>query len=84
MKSIRSELKFDDDRNCPYVLGGYVHHSTTCTSLYAKTYGTDFNGYVYLEIKKDGNRLYRLQSDFKEDLPGAISRVVTKVNTLSR
>lgn len=79
---LKKEINFNPEDKCKYSLRGYIHDSTKCTSLYAKTHGEDFNGYVYLEIKQNKDRLYRVQSDFKDDLNGSISRVVTKVNIL--
>ena len=84
LNSLKEEIKFAPKENCKYKLKGYIHSSLKCISLQAKTYGTDFDGYVYLEIKDGNNRLYRVQSDFKEDLPSAISRVVTKINTITK
>jgi hypothetical protein len=79
---VKKEIGFIPKENCKYKLSGYIHSSLKCVSLQAKTYGTDFDGYVYLEIKDNNNRLYRVQSDFKEDLSGAINRVATKINTI--
>jgi hypothetical protein len=82
LSEVKEEMNFTPKENCKYKLKGYIHNSLKCVSLQAKTYGIDFDGYVYLEIKDENNRLYRVQSDFKEDLPSAINRVVTKVNTM--
>ncbi|MDD5360259.1 MAG: hypothetical protein PHI02_08330 [Sulfurovaceae bacterium] len=79
---LKEEIEFVPKENCKYKLKGYIHNSVKCISLQAKTYGTDFDGYVYLEIKDNNNRLYRVQSDFKEDLSGAINRVAAKINTI--
>ncbi len=81
---LKKEISFSPSADCAYKLRGYIHESSKCTSLYAKTHGTDFDGYVYLEIKIGKDRLYRVQSDYKDDLNGSISRVVTKVNTIVR
>lgn len=82
LSEVKKEIEFIPKKNCKYKLQGYIHNSLKCTSLQAKTYGTDFDGYVYLEVRDNKNRVYRVQSDFKEDLPSAIHRVVTKINTI--
>ncbi len=79
---VKNEINFLPRADCSYKLRGYIHDSSKCTSLYAKTHGTDFDGYVYLEIKTGKDRLYRVQSDYKEDLPSAIDRVVDKINNI--
>ena len=82
LSALQKEISFNPQDSCEYDLRGYIQESAKCTSLYAKTHGEDFSGYVYLEIRQNKDRLYRVQSDFKDDLNGSISRVVTKVNTL--
>lgn len=79
---LKKNISFNPQDRCEYNLRGYIHESAKCTSLYAKTHGEDFNGYIYLEIRRNKDRLYRAQSDFKDDINGSIFRVVTKVNTL--
>lgn len=79
---LKNKYNFKQDSRCDYKLRGYIHNSLACTSTYAKTYGSDFNGYTYLEISQKHNILYRVQSDFKDDVNGLIDRIVTKINNV--
>ncbi len=51
--------------SCPFRLRTLSHYVTTCTSAKAKALGTDFDGYLRLELYEGNRLLYRNQQDFK-------------------
>jgi len=79
---LNSKYGFKKDNKCDYKLIGYIHNSSKCTSVYSKTHGNEFNGYIYMEIKQKDDTMYRVQSDFKDDINSTIDGIVTKINNV--
>ncbi len=50
---------------CPFTLKTTSHFVSTCTSAKAKALGSDFDGYLRLELWQNDRLLYRNQMDFK-------------------
>ena len=44
-----------------------------------KSIGSDFDGYIRIEIKKGFKCYYKVQSDFKSDENAAFERVLKKI-----
>jgi hypothetical protein len=58
------------------------YHIGACDNPAVKSLGSDFNGYVRLEIKKSFKCHYKVQSDFKNDEDAAFERVLKKISEL--
>jgi hypothetical protein len=73
-------LKTLQKRECPFALKVTSRYITSCTSAQAKALGSDFDGFLRLELYEDGRLLYRNQQDFKGCLTGAVvDRLVDKM-----
>ncbi len=59
------EKEYTFSTSCPFRLRSLSHYVTTCTSAKAKALGTDFDGYLRLELYEGDKLLYRNQQDFK-------------------
>jgi len=75
------EKSFDirEDRECPYRVELTKYHIGNCNNPIVKSLGSDFDGYVRIEIKKGFKCYYKIQSDFKNDENAAFERVLKKV-----
>lgn len=60
---LKKEFHFTQD--CPFTLKTTSHFIATCTSARAKSLGSDFDGYLRLELLEGNKLLYRNQLDFK-------------------
>ncbi len=60
---LRQEYTFSS--HCPYTLKTTSHFISTCSSAKAKALGSDFDGYLRLELWQNKRLLYRNQIDFK-------------------
>jgi hypothetical protein len=54
-----------EDAACPYVLQASHHEITACSAPGAKALGSDFDGYVKLQVYRGGSCYYRAQLDYK-------------------
>ena len=52
-------------KNCPFILQGMHHHVDACQNPVANSVGSDFDGYVKLQIFYKGTCYYRIQTDYK-------------------
>jgi len=59
---------------CPFVLKTTSHFVSTCTSARAKALGSDFDGFLRLELYEKNRLLFRDQIDFKGSLDERVSR----------
>jgi len=55
------------------------YHVGSCNNPIVKSTGSDFDGYVRIEIKKGFKCYYKVQSDYKSDVDAAFERVLKKV-----
>lgn len=67
-------LKKMQKEHCPFELKATAHFVKSCTSAQAKALGSDFDGFLRLELYENGKLLYRNQRDFK----GALNDTVVK------
>ena len=74
--NVKEAIKAKITDDCPYRIEGEIYRTAKCNSIEAKSIGTDFNGYVRLNILYGNKCIYKIQSDFKNDEDGAISRVL--------
>lgn len=59
------EQEFNFTQQCPFILKTTSHFITVCTSARARSLGSDFDGYLRLELYEGKRLLYRNQLDFK-------------------
>ncbi len=76
---IASAFGMKEDEACPYRVELTKYHIGNCDNPTVKSLGSDFDGYVRLEIKKDFKCYYKIQSDFKNDESRAFQRVLKKI-----
>ena len=67
-----------DDPKCAYRVELTKYRVGSCNNPVVKSTGSDFNGYVRIEIKKGFKCYYKVQSDYKNDVNGAFERVLKK------
>ena len=68
-----------NDPKCAYRVELTKYHVGSCNNPIVKSTGSDFNGYVRIEIKKGFKCYYKVQSDYKNDVDAAFKRVLKKV-----
>jgi len=68
-----------EDPTCAYRVELTKYHVGTCNNPIVKSTGSDFYGYVRIEIKKGFKCYYKVQSDYKNDADAAFKRVLKKV-----
>ncbi|OQX78207.1 MAG: hypothetical protein B6D54_00070 [Epsilonproteobacteria bacterium 4484_65] len=68
-----------DDPRCAYRVELTKYHVGSCNNPIVKSTGSDFYGYVRIEIKKGFKCYYKVQSDYKNDVDAAFERVLKKV-----
>ncbi len=78
-KMIVKTFGIKDDTSCPYRVELTRYHIGLCDNPVIKSRGSDFDGYVRLEIKKSFECYYKVQSDFKNDENAAFERVLKRV-----
>jgi len=57
--------KIAQSENCVFTLQGMRHHVDACQNPVANSVGSDFDGYVKLQIFHNGTCYYRVQADYK-------------------
>lgn len=71
-----------EEGSCPYVLKVSHYEVTACSAPRAKALGSDFDGYVKLQVFREGVCYYRAQLDYKSgdwrDALPKLTRAVTK------
>ena len=67
-----------DDPSCAYRVELTKYHVGSCNNPVVKSTGSDFNGYVRIEIKKGFKCYYKIQSDYKHDADAAFERVLKR------
>ncbi|MEA3419743.1 MAG: hypothetical protein U9Q90_10145 [Campylobacterota bacterium] len=67
-----------DDPECDYRLELTRYHVSDCNNPVVKSVGSDFDGYIRIEIKKGFACYYKVQSDFKSDEEAALERVLVR------
>jgi len=71
--------------SCPFEIRATAHFVTSCTSPQAKALGSDFDGFLRLELLENGRLLYRNQQDFKGPLTQrVVDTLVERLLTVNR
>ncbi len=68
-----------NDQQCDYRVELVKYHVGKCDNPVLKSVGSDFNGYVRVEVKKGFNCYYKIQSDYKYDVNAAFERVLKRI-----
>ena len=68
-----------EDEHCEYRVQLTKYRVGKCNNPAVKSLGSDFNGYVRVEIKKGFSTYYKVQSNYKKDMQAAFERVLTKI-----
>lgn len=68
-----------DDPKCSYRVELTKYHIGSCNNPIVKSTGSDFDGYIRLDIKKGFKCYYKVQSDYKNDAEAAFERVLKRV-----
>lgn len=74
--AIKEALGMEDTPECEYRVELTKYHVGDCNNPVVKSTGSDFDGYVRLEIKKGFTCYYKIQSDYKNDADAAFARVL--------
>ena len=67
-----------DDPQCTYRMELTKYHVGSCNNPIVKSTGSDFNGYIRIEIKKGFECYYKVQSDYQYDQNAAFERVLKR------
>jgi hypothetical protein len=73
---LEKELGLKEDPSCPYYLKLTKYKIGQCNNPIVKSTGSDFDGYVRIEIFKGFTCYYKVQSDYKNDPEAAFYRVL--------
>ena len=76
---IEKSFGIKEDGECPYRVELTKYHIGNCNNPIVKSVGSDFDGYIRIEIKKAFKCYYKVQSDFKSDENAAFERVLKKI-----
>jgi len=78
-KHIELALKRPHMKECSYHLHLIKYHVGECNNSVVKSLGSDFDGYIRIEVRKGFNVFYKVQSDFKNDSNAAFERVLKQM-----
>ena len=78
-KAVEQSFGIKDDPGCPYRVQLTKYYVGACDNPLIKSRGSDFNGYIRVEIKKDFKCYHKIQSDYKNDADAAFKRVLKKI-----
>jgi hypothetical protein len=80
-RAVEQRFGLKDDKSCPYHAQLTKYYVGACDNPAVKSLGSDFNGYIRIEIKKGFKCYYKIQSDYKNDAEAAFERVLKKIET---
>ena len=75
---LEKALGLKEDNTCPYTLKLTKYRIGSCNNPVVKSIGSDFDGYVRIEILKSFKCHYKVQSDYKNDQQAALKRVLER------
>ncbi len=78
-KLLEDSFGYKDDDSCFHRVVLTKYRVESCQNPVVKSIGSDFNGYIRVEVKKGLKCYYKAQSDYKSDLNGAYTRVLNKI-----
>ena len=81
---IKKSFGIKENGECPYRAELTKYHIGNCNNPIVKSVGSDFNGYIRIEIKKGFKCYYKVQSDFKSDEDAAFERVLKKIKNQAK
>ena len=77
-KLLEKHFGVADDPKCSYRVELIKYHVGSCNNPIVKSTGSDFDGYVRIEIKKGFKCYYKVQSDYKHSIDAAFERVLKR------
>lgn len=80
-KKLEERLGLPHAADCPFHLKFTRYRVKECNNPVVKSIGSDFDGYIRIEILKGFKCYYKVQSDFKRDPEAAFERVLKQVGT---
>ncbi len=78
-KALESSFGIADSESCEYRVELIKYHVGNCNNPIVKSTGSDFYGYIRVEIRKGFKIQYKIQSDYKSDKEAAFSRVMMEI-----
>ena len=75
-KTVENTFGIKEDPSCPYRVELTKYHMGLCDNPATKVSGSDYKGYVRIEVKNSFKCYYKVQSDFKSDENAAFERVL--------
>jgi len=72
-----------DDHSCAYRVELIKYKINACNNPAVKSVGSDFNGYVRVEVKKGFSSCLKVQSDYKHDMDAAFQRVLAEISLIT-
>ncbi len=78
-KLLEDNFGLKDDNSCSYGVVLTKYRLASCQNPMAKSLGSDFNGYIRIEVKKGLKSYYKVQSNYKNDQNTAYERVLNKI-----
>lgn len=79
LQLLKDGIGIREAHNCPYYLKLTKYRVGACSNPVVKSTGSDFDGYVRIEIFKGFTCYYKVQSDYKHDPEAAFDRVLQKI-----
>ena len=80
-QSLIDAFHLKDTATCPFTVSLIKYHVGKCDNPLIKSRGSDFYGYIRVEVKKGFKCYYKIQSNYKVDVERAFERVLKKVKT---
>lgn len=74
--AVENALGIENTPECEYRVELTKYHVSNCDNPVVKSIGSDFDGYIRLEIKKGFICYYKVQSDYKSDADAAFDRIL--------
>ena len=81
---IQQSFGVEDSKDCDYRVELTKYHIVDCNNPLVKSKGSDFDGYIRIEIKKGMKTIYKIQSDYKSDREAAFQRVLNAIEKIER
>ena len=82
-KRVENAFGSKDDLQCVYRVELTKYKIDACNNPVVKSVGGDFNGYVRIEVKKGFTSVFKVQSDYKNDMNAAFQRVLRKISSVT-
>jgi hypothetical protein len=78
-QQLQSIINLQNTKNCPNTLKVIKYHTTQCSNPIVKSIGSDFDGFVRIQITNNKKIIYKIQSNFKSDEDASFDRIIQKM-----